>query len=125
MRILASGTILTVRDPRVSAEFMMRHLGFEEKLCGDSFYVVSPQDSAMNLVFVDPGEPHFTPRYASGDEVVIFLAVSDIGVEYDRLRDEAVEIETPIRTIYWADVIEREFRVKDPNGVIVKLSEWL
>jgi uncharacterized glyoxalase superfamily protein PhnB len=50
------------------------------------------------------------------------LVVNDIDDQYERLRAEGVSIVTPIETEPWG---ERYFQMRDPNGLIYQLVQWM
>jgi uncharacterized glyoxalase superfamily protein PhnB len=52
---------------------------------------------------------------------VVFV-VDEIDAEYERIKSEGVSVTTPIETEAWG---ERYFQVKDPNGVVYQLVQWM
>ncbi|RUT10202.1 hypothetical protein DSM106972_006970 [Dulcicalothrix desertica PCC 7102] len=56
------------------------------------------------------------------DGLLIVFVVDDIDSEYSRLQKEGAPIITPIQTELWG---ERFFQVKDPNGIIIQLVQWI
>lgn len=60
------------------------------------------------------------PRPVAG--VVVTLTVTDVAGEYERLVREGAPISMPLREEPWA---ERLFQLTDPNGVVVRLVEWV
>lgn len=125
MRVTASALTLNVEDPGASAEFLRRHLGFREEMAGDGFVSLARQDAGFNVVFLRAGLPTFKPARLAGrlaDGLLVVFVVEEIDAEYERLRGEGVEIETPIETEPWG---ERFFQVSDPNGVVFQLVQWM
>ena len=55
------------------------------------------------------------------DGLLVVFVVDDVDAEYTRLRDEGVEVTTPIGTEEWG---ERFFQATDPSGVVFQLVTW-
>jgi uncharacterized glyoxalase superfamily protein PhnB len=56
------------------------------------------------------------------DGLLVVFVVDDIDGEYTRLQREGAPVLTPIETESWG---ERYFQVRDPNGVIIQLVQWM
>ncbi|WP_199536795.1 VOC family protein [Spongiactinospora gelatinilytica] len=54
--------------------------------------------------------------------MVVVFAVTGVAAEYERLRAEGAAITAPLRTEPWC---ERSFELTDPNGIVVRLTEWV
>ena len=125
MRITASAISLNVGDPTASAEFVKKHLGFQEEMAADGFVSLSREDAGFNLIFLRTGLASFKPEHMRGhraDGLLVAFVVEDVDAEYARLQEEGVTITTPIETEPWG---ERYFQVADPNGVIIQLVQWV
>ncbi|BDA66930.1 Glyoxalase/Bleomycin resistance protein/dioxygenase domain [Calothrix sp. PCC 7716] len=125
MRITSSAISLNVNDVTASADFVKQHFGFNEEMSADGFVSLSRQDAGFNLIFLQTGLKSFKPihmRGRSADGLLIVFVVDNIDGEYERLLSEGVTIVTPIETESWG---ERYFQVKDPNGVIIQLVQWM
>ncbi|WP_040838632.1 VOC family protein [Nocardia brevicatena] len=125
MRITESAISLNVPDPRASAQFVIDHLGFTERMSADGFVSLAREDAGMNLIYLRTGLPTFKPAKAAGsagDGLLVVFVVEDIDGEYERLREAGVPILTPIETEEWG---ERYFQMEDPNGIVVQLVEWV
>lgn len=125
MRITSSAISLNVNDVTASADFVKQHFGFNEEMSADGFVSLSRQDAGFNLIFLQTGLKSFKPihmRGQSADGLLIVFVVDNIDGEYERLLSEGVTIVTPIETESWG---ERYFQVKDPNGVIIQLVQWM
>ncbi|TNM38386.1 glyoxalase [Nocardioides albidus] len=124
MNITASAVSLNVADVESSAAWAQRHLGFNEAMSADGFCSLEHPDAAINLIYLRTGLGSFKPASAAGpaDGLLVVFTVDDIDTEYARLRDEGVEIVTPIETEPWG---ERYFQMADPNGVIFQLVQWV
>ena len=124
MKITRSALSLNVDDPAASAAFVEAHFGFSEDMSADGFVSLSRPDAGFNLIYLRTGLPSFKPAHARGraDGLLVVFVVEDVDGEYARLRDEGVEITTPIETEPWG---ERYFQVVDPNGVTLQLVEWV
>lgn len=125
MQITASAISLNVDDPEASAEFLRRHLGFSTEMSADGFVSLGRDDAGSNIVFLRTGLESFKPaelRGRAADGLLIVFVVEDIDTEYERVLSEGAEIATSIETEPWG---ERFFQMRDPNGVIVQLVEWV
>ncbi len=125
MQITASALSLNVDDPVASATFARQHLGFTEDMADDGFVSLSKQDAGFNLIYLRTGLESFKPESMRGrhvDGVLVVFVVDDIDEGYARMQREGVRITTPIQTEPWG---ERFFQVKDPNGVVIQLVQWM
>jgi uncharacterized glyoxalase superfamily protein PhnB len=125
LQITASAISLNVDDPKESAEFLRRHLGFATEMEADGFISLGREDAGSNVVFLKTGLETFKPAELRGrraDGLLMVFVVDDIDAEYERVRSEGADIVTPIETEPWG---ERFFQMRDPNGVIIQLVEWV
>jgi catechol 2,3-dioxygenase-like lactoylglutathione lyase family enzyme len=125
MQITASAVSLNVDDPNASAEFLKRHLGFEEAMAAEGFVSLSRPDAGFNVVYLRTGLPTFKPPAIAGHHangLLLVFEVDDIDAEHDRLLREGVEMTTPIETEEWG---ERFLQVTDPCGVVLQLVQWV
>ncbi|BAZ16449.1 glyoxalase/bleomycin resistance protein/dioxygenase [Calothrix sp. NIES-4071] len=125
MQITSSAISLNVDDVTASANFVKQHFGFNEDMSADGFVSLSRQDAGFNLIFLQTGLKSFKPIHMRGhraDGLLIVFVVDNIDGEYERLQALCVTIITPIETESWG---ERYFQVKDPNGVIIQLVQWM
>ncbi len=78
----------------------------------------------MNLIFLKRGievlPKEFRNQRAAG--VIVAFTVKNIAAQEARLRGEGIKITLPLKTEAWG---ERLFQVKDPNGVVIELVEWV
>jgi uncharacterized glyoxalase superfamily protein PhnB len=94
-------------------------------MADDGFVSLKREDAGFNLIFLRTGLATFKPeamRGRSADGLLVVFVVKDINGEYARLRDEGVEITTPIQTEPWG---ERFFQMSDANGVVYQLVQWI
>ncbi|MFI6211781.1 VOC family protein [Nocardia brasiliensis] len=125
MNITASAISLNVADPRTSAEFLIEHLGFTEKMSADGFVSLERPDAGLNVIYLRTGLKSFKPAGIAGragEGLLVVFEVDDIDAEYARLQGEGVPIATPIETEEWG---ERYFQMRDPNGIILQLVQWV
>jgi uncharacterized glyoxalase superfamily protein PhnB len=125
MQISASALSLNVADPQSSAQFLIDHLGFTQKMAADGFVDVTRADAGMDVIYLRTGLGSFKPARiagSAGEGLLVVFVVDDIDREYDRLRAEGVPIETPIETEEWG---ERYFQMTDPNGIVIQLVQWM
>ncbi|MEV6556342.1 VOC family protein [Nocardia sp. NPDC051756] len=125
MNITASAISLNVPDPQASAKFLIDHLGFVEKMSADGFISLDRPDAGLNVIYLRTGLKSFKPESAAGsagEGLLVVFVVEDIDDQYARLQGEGVPIATPIETEPWG---ERYFQMRDPNGIIVQLVQWM
>ncbi|MEU2615930.1 VOC family protein [Micromonospora sp. NPDC007271] len=124
MRITESAISLNVPDVQASASWVQQHFGFTEVMAADGFRSLAHPEAGFNLIYLRTGLPTFKPASAAGraDGLLVVFTVDDIDADYARLRQEGVEIVTPIETEPWG---ERYFQMADPNGVIYQLVQWV
>jgi uncharacterized glyoxalase superfamily protein PhnB len=124
MRITGSAISLNVPDVEASASWARDHLGFTEAMAADGFSSLSHPEAGFNLIYLRTGLSTFKPASAAGraDGLLVVFTVEDIDADYARLREEGVDVVTPIETEPWG---ERYFQMADPNGVIYQLVQWV
>jgi uncharacterized glyoxalase superfamily protein PhnB len=124
MRITETAISLNVPDVEKSASWVQKHLGFREVMAADGFCSLAHPESAVHLIYLRTGLPTFKPASAAGraDGLLVVFTVDDIDAEHTRLREEGVDIVTPLETEPWG---ERYFQMTDPNGVIFQLVQWV
>ncbi|MGH3649018.1 MAG: VOC family protein [Micromonosporaceae bacterium] len=124
MQVTASAVSLNVEDVDASSKFLSTHFGFREQMAADGFASLGRDDSAMNVIFLRRGLETLPEglREETAAGVIVALVVTDIVAEEARLRAEGVEFAEPLRDEPWG---ERFFQVKDPNGVIIQLVQWV
>ena len=125
MKITSSAVSLNVADVEGSARFARDHLGFATEMEADGFVSLAREDAGFNLVFLRTGLETFRPREVAGSAgtgLLVVFVVEDIDEQYERLRSAGVAVVTPIETEPWG---ERYFQVKDPNGIVYQLVQWV
>lgn len=125
MKITASGISFNVEDVQTSAHFLKDHFGFKEAMSADGFVSLHRDDVGFNVIFLRRGLASIKPealRSRHADGLILAFVVENIDNEYARIQSEGVSIETPIETEPWG---ERYFQVRDPNGLIVQLVQWM
>lgn len=124
MKITASALSLNVPDVEASTAWATEHLGFSVAMSADGFSSLSHPEAGFNLIYLRTGLPTFAPQSQAGTAsgLLVVFTVDDIDADYARLREQGVEIVTPIETEPWG---ERFFQMADPNGVIYQLVQWM
>jgi uncharacterized glyoxalase superfamily protein PhnB len=125
MQITGSAISLNVADPQASAKFAIDHLGFTEQMSAEGFVAVTRADAGFNICYLRTGLNSFKPKDqagAAGEGLLVAFVVDEIDAEYERLRGEGVPIVTPIETEPWG---ERYFQMRDPNGIVLQLVQWV
>ncbi|MFG1792521.1 VOC family protein [Nocardia sp. NPDC049149] len=129
MYVLAGAIMLNVPDPAASADFLVDHLEFTHTMSDDGLAVVSHTQGGLRLAFLRVGLPDFKPPSVAGalsKGMIIVMVVDGVDGEYRRLQEANVEIVTPLAYSQWAENSgERYFQVRDPNGLVVRLTEWV
>ncbi|QIS06559.1 glyoxalase [Nocardia brasiliensis] len=125
MNITASAISLNVADPQASARFLIDHLGFTEQMSADGFVSLERPDAGMNVIYLRTGLKSFKPASiagSAGEGLLVVFVVTDIDAEFARLQGEGVPIVTQLETEEWG---ERYFQMRDPNGIILQLVQWV
>lgn len=124
MKITASAVSLNVEDVAGSSAFLTRHFGFQEQMAADGFASLAREDAGMNVVFLRRGLPTLPTdqRDDHAGGLILAFTVDDLKGELARLQSEGVPITMPLTVEEWG---ERAFQVRDPNGVIVQLVDWV
>ena len=124
MQVRSSTISLTVADVAASAGFFVEHLGYQQQMAAEGFASLRRDDHALDVVFLQQGievlPEDQRDQHASG--LIVALAVADLDAELARLTSEGVAITLPLQEEEWG---ERLFQIKDPNGVVVELLEWI
>ena len=124
MKITASAVSLIVDDVVASSVFLQEHFGFREEMAADGFASLARPDAGMNVVFLRSGLPTLPADQRNDRAAGLILAfvVDDLEGELERLQAEGVTITMPLTHEEWG---ERAFQVRDPNGVIIQLVDWV
>ncbi|HVK28045.1 MAG TPA: VOC family protein [Nocardioides sp.] len=124
MTITSTAISLNVADVEASATWAKRYLGFTEAMAADGFCSLEHPEAGINLIYLRTGLASFKPASAAGpaDGLLVVFTVDDIDADHARLREDGVEVVTPIETEPWG---ERYFQMADPNGVIYQLVQWV
>ncbi|MFD8321244.1 VOC family protein [Kitasatospora purpeofusca] len=120
MNVVASTVTLSVTDPGASSRFFTTHLDFREVLADEEFVVLARDDAAPE-VLVRQRDLELPPGPGPVG-VLMSFAVTGLGAEYERLRREGADITVPLRREPWG---EQVLELTDPNGVVVRLTEWI
>ena len=124
MQITSSAVALNVADVQASSTFLTTHFGFEETLAADGVRALTRADAGLYVTFLRRGL-EVLPEDQRDDHVagvILAFTVEDLEGELARLRDEGVTITMPLTVDPWG---ERSFQVRDPNGVVVQLLDWI
>ncbi|MFI6041754.1 VOC family protein [Nocardia sp. NPDC051321] len=128
MNVLGGAIMVNVPDPDASADFLVQHVGFTDAISDDGLAVVFSAESGLHIAFLRVGLPDFRPESVAGalhKGMIIVLVVDDVETEYARVQQAGVEIATPLAYSKWGGTSgERYFQMRDPNGLIVRLTEW-
>lgn len=124
MRITASTVSLNVTDVAASAAFLVDHFGFTEDMAADGFSSLSRDDAGVHVAYLRTGLATLPEdqRHDHARGLILAFTVDDLEGELARLQREGVAVTMPLVTEEWG---ERAFQVRDPNGVIVQLVDWV
>jgi uncharacterized glyoxalase superfamily protein PhnB len=124
MNVTASAVSLNVEDPAASSHFLQQHFGFTEEMAADGFASLTRDDVGLNVIYLRRGLPTLPDdqRDVHAAGLILAFVVDDLEGELTRLEAEGVTVTMPLTTEDWG---ERAFQVRDPNGVIVQLVDWL
>lgn len=123
MQITACAVSLNVEDVTSSSSFLIEHFGFQEEMAAEGFVSLTRDDIGMNVIYLRRGLMTLPAdqRDVHAAGLILAFVVDDLEGELSRLRAEGVEITMPLTSEEWG---ERSFQVRDPNGVIVQLTDW-
>jgi catechol 2,3-dioxygenase-like lactoylglutathione lyase family enzyme len=112
--VVASAVWLTVPDVAASSRFFTGALGFREEIAFKGFVQLRRDDAAVDIE-LQAGE-------ATATSTAVCFTVRDLLDEYERLRRATPEHEVVLRHEPWG---ERAVWLTDPNGIAVRLVEWM
>ncbi|MFJ5709984.1 VOC family protein [Streptomyces sp. NPDC093105] len=123
MNVVTTRVSLTVEDVSASSRFFTTHLGFREVESAEGYTCLRRDDTSAEIALSER-DPELPPQARRGQglaDLAVTLTVTDVAAAYERLRREGVAVDGRIRREPWG---ERLFRLTDPNGVVVELTEW-
>jgi uncharacterized glyoxalase superfamily protein PhnB len=124
MQITGTAVSLNVDDVAASSAFLAEHFGFREEMSADGFASLTRDDAGTSVVFLRRGLATLPDdqrdEHARG--LILAFVVDDLEGELARLQAEGVAITMPLTVEEWG---ERAFQVRDPNGVVVQLVDWV
>jgi catechol 2,3-dioxygenase-like lactoylglutathione lyase family enzyme len=112
--VVASTLSLTVPDVTESSRFFTGALGFREELVIEGLVQLRRDDGAVDI--------ELCTGVAAAPNVIVSFVVTDLLIEYERLRSTVPERGPTLRHDPWG---ERSVRLIDPNGIVVRLVEWV
>ncbi|MGW6706246.1 VOC family protein [Streptomyces sp. NPDC054956] len=124
MNVVTTKVSLTVEDVGASSRFFTTHLGFREVESAEGYACLRRDDTSAEVALHER-DLELPPQAWRGQglaDLAVTLTVTDVGAEYERLRAEGAPVAGPIRREPWG---ERLFQLTDPNGVVVRLTEWV
>ena len=114
MIVIASAVSLTVPDVWASSRFFTGALNFREELVFEGFVQLRRDDAAVDI--------ELRAGVGAAVDTIISFTVPDLLVEYERLRRAVPDTDPVLRYEQWG---ERSVRLADPNGIVVRLLEWV
>ena len=124
MRVSSTAVSLNVEDAAASSSFLQQHFGFREEMAADGFASLTREDVDLNVIFLRRGLATLPDdqRDVHAAGLILAFVVDDLEGELARLQAEGVPVTLPLTVEEWG---ERAFQVRDPNGVVVQLVDWL
>ncbi|MFE2168050.1 VOC family protein [Streptomyces sp. NPDC059447] len=124
MNVVATKVSLTVEDLDASGRFFTALLGFHEVESAEGYVCLRRDDASAEIALYerDPELPPHAWRGQGLADLVMTLTVTDVAAEYERLRREGAFVTGRLRKEPWG---EQGFQITDPNGVMVRLTEWV
>ncbi|MFE9566047.1 VOC family protein [Streptomyces sp. NPDC006487] len=124
MNVVTVKVSLTVEDMGASSRFFTTHLDFREVESAEGYVCLRRDDTAAEIALSER-DLELPPRAWRGQglaDLAVTLTVTDVAAAYERLRREGVVVNGGIRREPWG---ERVIQLADPNGVVVRLTEWV
>ncbi len=112
--VVACAVSLTVPDLAPSRRFFTGALGFREELVLEGFVQLRRDDGAVDI--------ELCAGVGSATNTIVCFTVADLPAEYERLRQTVPELDPVLRHEPWG---ERSVWLTDPNGIAVRLVEWV
>ncbi|MCV0366191.1 MAG: VOC family protein [Nitrosopumilus sp.] len=125
MKINRLVPIVSTEKLEESKKFYMKNFGFQVLFANDWYVLLESQDKVLQIAFVMPNHatqpPIFQTRF-DGNGIFYTIEVDDADQEFSRLQKANAKIELAVRDEPWG---ERHFAVKDPNGVMINVSQLI
>jgi catechol 2,3-dioxygenase-like lactoylglutathione lyase family enzyme len=112
--VVASAVSLTVPDVAASSRFFTGALGFREELVLEGFVQLRRDDGAVAI--------ELCIGVGTVTNATVSFTVTDLLAEYERLRLAVPDLGLVLRQEPWG---ERSVQLTDPNGIAVRLVEWV
>jgi uncharacterized glyoxalase superfamily protein PhnB len=125
MVVTDSAISLNVPDPQASADFLIRHVGYEVAQEADGFVALAHPAGGFSVVYLRTGLASFKPAHragSSGEGLLLAFVVDDIDAAFAAVRDAGAKVVTEPETEPWG---ERFCQFEDPNGIIVQFVQWV
>jgi catechol 2,3-dioxygenase-like lactoylglutathione lyase family enzyme len=110
--------VIMTGDVAGTARYYTDHFGFRPLFEADWYvHLQSSDDHRINLAIL-AGDHQTIPAVARGrvSGLLLNFEVSDVDVEYERLKGAGLQILLPLRDENWG---QRHFITADPNGVLI------
>ncbi len=114
MVVIASAVSLTVRDVGASSRFFTGALDFREELAFEGFAQLRRDDAAVDI--------ELRAGVGASTNTIVSFKVPELLIEYERLRRAVPDADPILRYEPWG---ERSVWLADPNGIVVRLVEWV
>ena len=112
MRAREVSSAFTTDNVKETGDFYKKHLG--AKITFDCGWYINMEfgTSSATLQFMSPQRPEHHLSSSAG--LIYNFHVDDVNGEYERIKNEGIDIIIPLEDHPWGD---RGFGIKDPNGI--------
>jgi uncharacterized glyoxalase superfamily protein PhnB len=118
MQVTSFYPVIMTRDVPGTADFWMRHFGFQALFTADWYvHLQLASNAAVNLAVLDGG--HETIPLSGRGQVsglLLNFEVEDVDADYARLQGAGLPVLLPLRDEAFG---QRHFITADPNGVLI------
>ena len=115
--------IVSTEKLEESKEFYTKHFDFQVLFANDWYVQLESKNKSAQIAFVMPNHKTQPPIFQTGFDgngMFYTIEVDDADQELARLQKIDTKIELDIRDEPWG---ERHFAVKDPNGIVLNISQ--
>lgn len=123
MKINRLVPVVSTNNLTESKEFYIKYFGFQILFDSDWYVQMASHNGNLQIAFIVPNHKSQPPVFQSGFDgkgVFYTLEVDDVDSELQRIKKEGLEVSLDIRDEPWG---ERHFAVKDPNKIIINVSQ--
>lgn len=122
MELKSSYPVICTDKILESKSFYTRLFNFEPTFVDDWYVSLrSKSNPEYELAFLDSTHPSLPEAYrVKSSGTLLNLEVEDVRSEYERLKNEELNIVLPLREEQWGQI---HFILEDPNGILIDIIE--